>query len=124
MRYLALIFFIVAFVGIVQLVRHRQLREKYAILWIVLSLATIVLLLFPGILWWASEVVGVQVPANLLFAITLALLAGISVHLSWEASRSEERVRRLAEEAALLRLEVERLERVQAGEKEHGAEGH
>jgi hypothetical protein len=107
MRYLALLFFVAALFGIVQLVRHRQLKEKYAILWIVLSLGTIVLLVFPGILFWASDLVGVQVPANLLFSITLALLAAVSVHLSWEASRSEERIRRLAEEVALLRLRLD-----------------
>ena len=110
MRVLAILFFLVGFFTIVQLVRRRQLKEKYAILWLLLCTVTLVLLFFPRLLFRAAEIVGVQVPANLLFAVTLALLAGILVHLSWESSRTEERTRRLAEEVALLRLRCAILE--------------
>ncbi len=50
------------------------------------------------------------VPSNLLFALAVALLIGVTLHLSWELSRAEEEIRRVAEEVAILRAEVERLQ--------------
>jgi uncharacterized membrane protein len=43
-----------------------------------------------------------QRPVNLLFFVTVVLLILVSVQLSYELSRHEARIRRLAEEVALL----------------------
>ena len=91
------------------LLLRRQLREKYAILWLTIGLATLVLALFPDLLFWLADVLGVEVPSNLLFALAVALLIGVTLHLSWELSLAEEEVRRLAEEVAILRTDVEAL---------------
>lgn len=81
---------------------RRKLREKYAILWIVIGLALLVLGLFPELLTWLAKTLGVQVPSNLLFALSIVLLVGVALHQSWELSRAEERIRRLAEEVAVM----------------------
>jgi hypothetical protein len=94
---------------IIILLVRRKLREKYAVLWLVIGCATLLLALFPGMLVWLSEVMGVQVASNLLFAMSLALLIGVTLHLSWELSMSEEEVRRVAEEIAILRADVDSL---------------
>ena len=52
---------------------------------------------------------GVASPVNLLFFVTVVLLVLVSVQLSYELSRHEMRIRRLAEEIALLQEEIERL---------------
>ncbi|WP_225733638.1 DUF2304 domain-containing protein [Pseudoclavibacter sp. CFCC 13611] len=111
MRILAAIFVLAVLVLLFDLVRRQKLKEKYAILWMTLGVATLVLAVFPRILYWLSALVGVQIPSNLLFAMTLALLVGVSVHLSWELSRSEGRTRRLAEEVAILRTQTELMDR-------------
>lgn len=92
---------------IVELLRRRQLREKYAVLWLVVGTGIGVLTLFPGLLNLVADMVGVKVPANLLFFGSLVLLLCVTVHLSWELSRLEDETRTLAEEVAILRLEVE-----------------
>lgn len=107
MRLIAAAFVFAVLILIFDLVRRQKLKEKYAILWMTLGLATIVLAIFPRILYWLAGLVGVQIPSNLLFALTLALLVGVAVHLSWELSRSETRTRRLAEEVAILRTQVD-----------------
>ncbi|MCC5950456.1 MAG: DUF2304 domain-containing protein [Acidimicrobiia bacterium] len=91
--------------AIVVLLRRRQLRSKYALLWIVLGVALGVLGLFPGLLTAASELVGVFYPPALFLLVASAILFGVAVHFSWELSRLEERTRILAEEVALLRAE-------------------
>ena len=93
-----------------ELLRRRQLSEKYAALWLIVGLGVLILLIAPGLLNWASEALGFEVPANLLFLLALTLLLGVSVHLSWELSRLEDETRALAEELALLRSRVEELE--------------
>lgn len=94
-----------------ELLRRRQLSEKYAALWLIVGVGVLSLLLAPELLQAASDALGFAVPANLLFLVALTLLLGVSVHLSWELSRLEDETRALAEELALLRSRVERLER-------------
>lgn len=95
---------------IMGLLRRHQLREKYAVLWIVIGLGILTLIVFPELLFWAATFVGIKVPTNLLFAATILLLLGVCLHLAWEMSRAEDRIRRISEEIALLRLKVGQLQ--------------
>ena len=96
----------------------RKLREKYAVMWLVIGLAVLILGIFPQLLLWLTETLGVQVPANLLFSLAIVLLLGVTLHLSWELSQAEEEIRRTAEEAAIARAEIEALsDRIDAIER-------
>lgn len=94
---------------VIAMLRRGQLREKYAVLWLFLGLVTLVLAAFPQILLWSSRLLGVQVPANLIFAVALLLLVGVTLHLSWELSTVEDEARALAEDVAILRVLVDDL---------------
>lgn len=100
---------IVTFVFVFSLLRRGVLREKYAVLWLLVSGTALFLALFPPALYWVTGVIGVATPANLLFFVTVVLLVLVSVQLSYELSRHEARIRRLAEEVALLDQEIEQL---------------
>lgn len=95
---------------IVTMLMRRHLREKYAVMWLLIGAAMLVLALFPDLLGALAGLLGVIVPSNLLFALAVALLIGVTLHLSWELSRAEEEIRRVAEEVAILRADVERLQ--------------
>lgn len=99
----------IVLVIIVILLLKRQLSEKYATLWLVIGLALLIVSIFPDLLLGLTDLLGVQVPANLIFAMSIVLLVGVSLHLSWELSRAEDEIRRLAEETAILRADVDRL---------------
>lgn len=101
---------VVILVIVVWMLLTRTLREKYAVMWLVIGLAVLVLGIFPQLLLSLTESLGVQVPANMLFALAIVLLLGVALHLSWELSQAEAEMRRLAEEAAISRAEVERLD--------------
>lgn len=94
-----------------ELLRRRHLREKYALLWFCVALGAMLLTIFPGLLTWAAELVGVAVPANLLFFLASMVLLVLTLQHSYELGRLEDKTRTLAEEVALLRLDLE-----QAGE--------
>lgn len=100
-----------AVLGLVfELLRRRHLRGKYALLYLLLALAVVVLAVFPSLLGVLARVAGVEVPANLLFFGALIVLLMVSMQLAYESGRLEEETRTLAEEVGLLRLEVESLQ--------------
>lgn len=105
----ALVFALAIMVTLFELLRRHRLREKYALIWGALSVAGVIGALCPGILISATTTLGLQLPSNLLFLLAIVVLLGLTLQLSYELGRTEERVRTLAEELALLRLTVERL---------------
>lgn len=105
---LAAIAALITFVFVIDLLRRGVLREKYAVLWLFLSGAALLLAIFPAVLVWLTGVLGVAEPVNLLFFVTIVLLVLVSIQLSYELSRHEARIRRLAEEVALLQEEINR----------------
>lgn len=94
-------------VFVAEMLRRGFLREKFAALWLLVSAVLLLISVFPGVLTWGADLVGVQVPSNLLFMMAGLLLLIVSVQLSNEVSRVEARTRRLAEEVALLRQALE-----------------
>jgi len=99
---------IITFIFVFWLMRRGVLREKYAVLWLLFSGAALFFSVVPGALRGVSDLIGVETPANLLFFVTIVLLILVAVQLSYELSRHEARIRRLAEEVALLDQEVKR----------------
>ena len=98
---------LVTLVLLFEMMRRQRLREKYAVFWAVVAVLTLVVALFPGLLDWIAKLVGVAVPANLLFFVASMLLLVVSVQHSSELGRLEDRTRTLAEEVGLLRLQLE-----------------
>jgi len=96
---------------LVVLLRTRRLREKYAIIWIIVGVGLLVLGALPETMGALARAVGVQTPSNLLFAIALIVLLLVCIQLSVEITTLEEESRTLVEEVALLRFDVERMGR-------------
>lgn len=98
---------IVTFIFVFVLLRRGVLREKYAVLWLFVSGVALIFAAFPGALYRLTDLLGVETPSNLLFFATLVILVLVSVQLSYELSRHEARIRRLAEEVALLQRQLD-----------------
>ncbi|MDO3705801.1 DUF2304 domain-containing protein [Micromonospora echinaurantiaca] len=91
---------------IVELLRRRQLREKYGMLWLGVLLVVIPLSLFPRLLDSVAGMLGVASGVSLVLFLGIVFLLLVCVHLSWEVSALEEETRTLAEDFALLRAEI------------------
>lgn len=100
---------LITFLFVFSLLRRGALREKYAVLWLFVSGAALFFAVVPGALDWLARIIGVAQPVNLLFFVTVVLLVLVSVQLSYELSRHEMRIRRLAEEVALLHKDLDDL---------------
>lgn len=116
----AIIGSILILLGIMELLRRRQLSEKYAVLWLVVGVLLLILTIFPGLLGTVSVAAGIEVPSNLLFFTAIVFLIGVALHLSWELSRLEDETRKLAEDLAILRLDVEEQGKKLRSTKESG----
>jgi hypothetical protein len=107
---IALVGALVTLAVIIELLRRRQLREKYAVLWLAVGLVVAVLAVFPRLLTVVADGLGVAVPLNLLLFVAALVLLMVSVHLSWEVGRLEDKSRRLAEDIAILSERVRNTE--------------
>jgi hypothetical protein len=92
----------------VELLRRRQLQEKYAILWLLVSIVIVPMAFFPIITDKLAGVLGIASGVSLVLFLGIVFLLLVTVHLSWEVSRLEEETRTLAEDLALLRSELGR----------------
>lgn len=99
-----------ALVLVVELLRRRRLREKYAVIWVVISILVVVVAFFPGVLRGVADLVGISTPSNLLFFASLVTLFFVALQLSREVGLLEEQSRRLAEEAGAAKLRLDAVE--------------
>lgn len=88
---------------VLEMVRRRYLRGRYALVWLLLGAGSALLALFPNLLGRAATALGVTVPLNLLLFLGMLVMLIMIMQLSSEAGRLSERTRVLAEEIALLK---------------------
>ncbi len=101
---------LLAFSGwVLWLIRTQRLHLREALIWLLTTAAAIAVTAFPRLLAWGAHLIGVQVPSNALFGAGLLYLAVNVLAITITVSRNTAQVRRLAQETALLRAEVEAL---------------
>lgn len=97
---------LVLLVAILELVRRRVLRVEYSWLWIASCVTTVVLILRYDLLVELTELVGAVVPTSTLFFLCILYLALLCLHYSIRISDLTHQVKDLAQEVALLRVNV------------------
>ena len=107
-----------------RLVRRKQLREKYAMLWVAVGLVVVLVSVSRGPMDSIARAIGISYGPSVLFLLAIMFLMAVVAHLSWELSRVEERTRRLAEEIALQRPHLPASEAVQHAAGCCGAVAH
>jgi hypothetical protein len=108
---------IVTLFVVVEMLRRRKLRERHALWWVVAGLLALMAGIFPGILDWAAAIVGIDVPLNLVFFVSIAVLFLVCVQHSSELTTLESKTRTLVEMSALQDLRIKELEsRFQTGQ--------
>lgn len=95
----------------VTLVRKAVLSERFAIVWLTVSVLCLTLALVPDLLYRATSLLGFSLPVNLLFVGAAFVQLLVSIQLSIEAGRRQAETRRLAEEVAILRARFGELAR-------------
>jgi hypothetical protein len=94
-------------VFVLRLLRKRQMRGKYTLLWMSVLLGVFVIAAFPSILDRTSRFLHIYYSPSTLFLAAIAFLLLVCIYFSYELSRLEQRTRILAEELAIVRGERE-----------------
>ena len=94
---------------IVELLRRRKLKEKYAFLWVITGLVIIPLGFYPAIVDSVARLFGIASGVSFILFLSVAFLFIVCLQLSWEVGHLEEEGRTLSEEVALLRIDVQEL---------------
>ena len=96
---------------VLELVRRRRLLERYALLWLAVGVALVVLGAWQGLLTRVSDAIGVAAPPNALFAVGLGFLVLLVLNFSVVISRLSDQTKVLAQRLALLEERVRQQER-------------
>lgn len=97
-------------VVVIEMLRRGRMRERHAIWWLIAGSLALLIGIFPSILDWAAEVIGVDAPVNLVFFVSIAVLFLVCIQHSSELTTLESKSRTLAERSALQELRIEQLE--------------
>lgn len=92
--------------GIFELVRKRRLREEYSLIWLLAGVCFLVLSIHRPLVSSLARFMGVSYPPSALYVVALFFGMMLAIHFSMILSQLTERVRILAQQNALLRMEL------------------
>lgn len=111
LNFMAVIGSIILLLVIIEFVRRKYLRERYALIWILTGSLFLLLSLQPDLLQGLTKLMGFAVPANALFFFGLLFLILIVLGLSVITSRLAEKNKILTQDVVLLKKRVEEIEK-------------
>lgn len=107
LRVLLIIAGIVSYLYVIRKIRKSQMKIESAMYWVFLAGMILLLSIFPQIVIWLAEVVGVESPVNLLYLLVLFLVLWKLFALTVKNSQLENKMNVLAEELAIRQMKSE-----------------
>lgn len=97
---------VIFLVFVFELVRKRKLREEYSLLWLMAGLCLLIFSLDRPLVAQVSRFLGISYAPSALFIMAFFFGLALAIHFSIIVSHLTDRVRTLAQQNALLRLEL------------------
>jgi hypothetical protein len=107
LKILAVVGSVALLVVVVELIRRGRLKERYSLLWLLAGGILLFLSLSRGVLDSIARLLGIFYPPSFLFLLAFFFLLLITLHFSIVISGLTEKNKKLAQEIALLRREME-----------------
>jgi hypothetical protein len=104
------------------LVRRRRLLERYALVWMAVTVLLLVLSAWAGLLDRVADAIGISYPPSALFAAAFGFVIVLLLHFSVAVSRLTDQSKLLAQRVALLEQRLARQERGEPAPAEAEAE--
>lgn len=98
---------ILALVVIVNMIRQKKLELRYALSWLCVGIAVLVLDCFPQLITWLSRKIGIASPVNMLFFFGFCFSLIILFVLTIAMSRMSIRIKELTQEIALFEKKID-----------------
>lgn len=110
LRVALIIIMIIYLAIIVKAVKKKNMRINYLIFWIIIGIFLFIALLFPDLITIISNVVGFEVPLNMIFSVAIFIVLYFIHELMTLVSKEEKKNTLLIQEVSLLKKRVEKLE--------------
>jgi len=102
----AILIGVVIFVGIIELVRKRKLREEYSWLWLATGAGLLLLTLWYKLLVIITRFIGAVLPTSTLFFFGLIFVMLLNLHHATKNSKITDELKKLAQKIALLEQDI------------------
>jgi hypothetical protein len=106
---LSIIISLFILIFVIESIRRGLLKEKYALIWLLASIAILILSIWRRLLDIIAHAFGFYYPPSFLFLIGLAFLHLIALHFSILFSRLSEKNKRLAQELGIVKEELRQM---------------
>lgn len=91
------------------LVKKETLEIKYTLAWCFTGILLVLMALKPSLIYAITELLGIVLPVNAVFLLGILCILVILFTLTVAISRTSVRTKRLAQEIAIMNLELEKL---------------
>jgi len=110
-QWLGIVFSLIILLSVIFLVRERLLKEKYALIWILIGLFTLLISLCRGLLDGFSDLIGVYYAPSAFFSLLIACAYLLLLNMSVSLSGLKAQNKAVSQELGLLKLRLEELEK-------------
>ena len=107
LRVLLIVISILTLGFIIKKIRQSKLEIEYAIFWIVFSFLLIILSIFPGIVYWLTDLLDISSPVNLVFLFIIFVLVLKEFMATIELSLLSRKIKELVQQIAISEREKE-----------------
>lgn len=101
LRIILIFFSFITMFYLIKRIRQSKLEIEYALFWIFFAAMLIVMSVFPQIMYWLTDLIGIQSPVNLVFLVIIFILIIKNFMMTIEISQLNHRIKSLVQELAL-----------------------
>ena len=95
---------------VIKAIRKKKLQMSFSIFWLITGVMLIVALLIPNLVENISKALGFEVPANMVFCLTIFVAFYLIFNLTISISKENKKNTTLIQEISMLKKRVEDLE--------------
>ena len=99
------------FIFVLTSVIKNKMNIHYAMAWIIWGIGTVLISIFPEIIYFVTDILGIQMPVNAVFLIMIFLLYCMLFYAYLKLSKHNDNIVDLNYEIAILKKRIEKLEK-------------
>lgn len=92
---------------IILAVNKKKMCIRYSLVWIFIAFLIITIAIFPGIVFWFCEILGIETPSNLVYLFGILALLMITFMQTGILSKQSEKIKHLTQMVSIERYEEE-----------------
>lgn len=106
LRIILFILILLTFALFVDQIKQKKLKLQYTLTWMMLLLFILIVTVFPGILGFVADIMGIALPINMIFFFGFLFALVIIYRLTMAVSKQSEEIKILTQKVALLEKEI------------------